>query len=64
MKNITKYDLNKILEFSKDYYINDAAKDLSDREFLAQGYVKAVINVLQIKDEFTFPEKINVEPVD
>lgn len=64
MKKITKYDLNKILEFSKDYYINDAAKDLSDREFLAQCYTKAVLNVLQIKDSFLFPEKINVEPVD
>ena len=64
MQKITKYDLNKIVEFSKDYYINEAAADLTDREFLAQCYVKAIINVLKIEGNFEFPKKIVVEPVD
>lgn len=53
---ITKRHLNQLCDDFRQHYVNDTQGDLDDREYIALCYLKAVANLLKIKEELIYPK--------
>ena len=61
---LTITDLQRVFSLSKQAYIDDSPGELDNQQFLGQCYVKAVMQVLNIKTDVEFPTRISVEVVE
>lgn len=63
MRKIKQQDLRNIFELAKMNVVNDSGANLSNQEFIAKCYVKAVLTHLNITD-VEFEERMVYSSVD